>query len=224
MTSVSHKHSSNKGITMSNLLFNRKSATVALAATAVLGGGVAFAYPSGTPLSVSASAAPTTDAGHEGQVKVLVTVSAANPTCATRINVAGAPTTVFPAGTTTGAVYIAAASGRRRVSARTVDCRKGEREHAHSQFTVLDAKATGNATSPKGKNYRVELTGLDPASFVTATATLQGETLTQDVDKASVDKRGTATVKFKLKVAGTWVVSSVISPSGEVNSVTVVVS
>lgn len=224
MTSVSHKHSSNKGITMSNLLFNRKSATVALAATAVLGGGVAFAYPSGTPLSVSASAAPTTDAGHEGQVKVMVTVSAANPTCATRINVAGAPTTVFPAGTSTGAVYIPAGSGRRRVEARTQSCRKGEKEHAHSQFVVLDAKATGNATSPRGRNYRVQLTGLDPSSVVTSTATLQGATLKQVVDNAAVDKRGTATVKFKLKVTGTWVISSVISPSGTVNSVTVDVS
>jgi hypothetical protein len=218
MTSVSHEHSSNKGITMSNLLFNRKSATVAVAAVAVLGGGAAFAYPSGQDLTVSAIAKPNGSA-----IDVTVTVDNANPTCGTSIQVQGGADTVFPAGQTTGVVVIPAGSaGSRRVEARTVGCAKGSKEHAHSKFTVLDAKATGAATSPKGQNYRVEFTGLDASSSVTSTATLNGGT-DQLVNSDNVDKRGEATVKFKLKKSGTWVITTVISPSGTVNSVTDVV-
>jgi hypothetical protein len=76
MTSVSRKHSSNKGISnMFNLLFNRKTVVVALAATALLGGGVAMAYPPGTDLTVTATAAPSTDPAHPNTTDVLVTVS-----------------------------------------------------------------------------------------------------------------------------------------------------
>ena len=208
---------------MSSLLFNRKTAVVALAATALLGGGVAFAYPPGTDLTVAATAAPSTDPAHPNTVDVLVSVGNANPTCATRIRVDNGNETVLPAGTTSTHIYIAPGSGRHSVTARTVDCTKGNKEHAKSKFVTLDAKATGAATSPLGKNYKVEFTGLDPDSAVTSTATRQGAPMTQLVDSDDVDRRGEATVKFKLKLSGTWVISTVITPSGSVNNVTVVV-
>jgi hypothetical protein len=224
MTSVSRKHSSNKGISiMSKLLFNRKTAVVALALTALLGGGVAFAYPPGTALTVAASAVPSTDPAHPNTTDVLVTVSNANPTCATRIRVNNSNEVVLPAGTTSTHIFIAPGPGRHSVTARTVDCTKGNKEHAKAKFVTLDAKATGNATSPVGKNYRVEFTGLDPDSSVTSTATRQGTPMTQLVESADVDRRGEATVKFKLKTSGTWVITTVITPSGAVNNVTVVV-
>jgi hypothetical protein len=224
MTSVSRKHSSNKGITnMSNLLLKRKTAVVALAATAVLGGGVAFAYPPGMALTVAATAAPSTDPAHPNTTDVLVTISNANPTCATRITVNGSTEVILPAGTTSTHVFIAPKPGTNTVRARTVDCTKGNKEHAKSKFVTLDAKATGKPTSPKGKNYEVEFTGLDPDSAVTSTATHQGSPMTQLVDSDAVDKRGEATVKFKLKLSGTWVISTVVTPSGAVNNVTVVV-
>ena len=223
MTSVSRKHSSkHKGITMSNLLFNRKTAVVALAAIAVLGGGVAFAYPPGTDLTVAATASPSTDPAHPNTTDVLVTVSNANPTCGTRINVDGGSDVLLPAGTTTTHVFIPTGTGTHKVRARTVGCTKGDKEHAKNEFPVLDAKATGAASSPLGKNYEVSFTGLDPDSSVTSTATLSTP-FTQLTDADGVDKRGTAKVKFKLKKSGTWVISTVISPSGSVNNVTVVV-
>ncbi|HST86591.1 MAG TPA: hypothetical protein VLL08_32940 [Kineosporiaceae bacterium] len=224
MTSVSRKHSSNKGNNiMSNLLLNRKTAVVALAVTALLGGGAAVAYPPGTKLTVAATAAPSTDPAHPNTTDVLVTVSNANPTCATRIQIDNGNEVVLPAGTSTTHVYVTSGSGRHSVTARTVDCTKGSKEHAKSKFVTLDAKATGNATSPVGKNYVVNFTGLDPDSAVTSTATRQGSPMTQLVDSDDVDRRGEATVKFKLKASGTWVITTVITPSGAVNNVTVTV-
>jgi len=229
MTSVSRKHSSNKGNTIMSLfnrktLFNRKFAVVALVATAVLGGGVAFAYPPGTDLTVAGTAVPSTDPAHPNTTDVLVTVSNANPTCATRIQVDGGNEVVLPPGTSSIHIFITPKPGTHSVRARTVGCTKGNKEHAKNKFVTLDAKATGNPTSPAGKNYTVEFTGLDPTSAVTSTATHQGSPMTQLVDADGVDKRGEATVKFKLKLTGTWVISTVVTPSGAVNNVTVVVS
>ncbi len=225
MTSVSGKHSPNKGISiMFNLLFNRKTAVVALVAAVVFGGGVAAAYPPGNKLAVAATAAPSTDPAHPNTTDVLVTISNNNPTCSYRVRVNNSYDTVLPAGTTTTHIFIAPGSGRHSVRARSIDCPKGSKEHAKAKFVTLDAKATGNATSPVGKNYKVELTGLDPDSTVTSTATRQGTPMTQLVDSDDVDRRGEATVKFKLKTAGTWVITTSISPSGAVNNVTVVVS
>lgn len=223
MTSVSRKHSSNKGIMMSKLLFNRKTAVVALAATAMLGGGVAFAYPPGTDLTVAATASPSVDPAHPGTTDVLVSVSNANPTCATRINVDHGPDVILPAGTSSVHVFIAPGTGTHGVRARTVNCTKGNKEHAKNKFVVLDAKASGAPTSTVGTNYKVEFTGLDPSSSVTSTAT-HSSPFAQLTDADAVDKRGEATVKFKLKLKGTWVISTTVSPSGAVNNVTVEVS
>jgi hypothetical protein len=209
---------------VSKLFFNRKFAIVALAVIALLGGGVAFAYPPGTDMTVAAVATPSTDPAHPNTADVLVTVSNANPSCKIKIEVDGGSTVILPAGTTTVHVFIPPGSGRHSVTARTVDCPKGSKEHAKSKFVILDAKATGAATSPVGKNYRVEITGLPPNSTVTSTATRQGSPLVQLVDSDAVDRRGEATVKFKLKPAGTWVVTTQVNPAAVVNSVTVVVS
>ena len=197
-------------------MFSRKTLIVALVATAMLGGGVAFAYPPGTKLTVTATAAPS-----GGATKVLVSIQNANPTCATKIEVEGGATVIFPAGTTTGEVTIPAGTGRRRVEARTVDCPKGSKEHAHSNFSILNAHATVTGSNSR---YEVEYTGLDAKSTVTATATRSGSS-EQVVKSGNVDNRGEATIKIRLRTAGTWVITSVISPpgTGSVGPVTVVV-
>jgi hypothetical protein len=221
MTSVSRKLPSNKGKHMSNLLMNKKTAVFALAATAVLGGGAAFAYPAGSKLTVSATAAPS-----GGSTDVLVSIQNSNPSCSTSIEVEGAAATTFAPGQTSGHVTIPAGSGSRRVEARTVDCAKGSKEHAHANFSIVDAKATGPATTGVKQKYEVALSGLDQDSTVTSTATLTGSNpLVQLVDSDNVSKSGQATVKFKFKVPGTYTITTVISPGGgSVNPVTVTVS
>jgi hypothetical protein len=208
---------------MSNLLLNRKTAVVALAATAMLSGPVAFAYPPGTDLTVAASAAPSTDPAHPDTTDVLVSVGNANPTCATRIRVDNGNETVLPAKTVSTHIFIAPRSGRHSVRARTVGCGKGSKERAKARFFVLDAKATGPATSSVGKRYKVTFSGLDPDSSVTSTATLQGASLTQVVGGNDVNRRGKASVKLRLTVSGTWVITTAVAPSGAVNNVTVLV-
>ena len=203
---------------MSHALLNRKTAVASVVATAVLAGGVAFAYPPGTDLTVSGQATPLPG----GQADVLVTIANADPSCSTRISVRGADDVVLPPGTYTVHVTIPAKSGRIRVNARTVDCRP--KEHAHSTFVILDAKAVGESpTVAVRKNFEVELSGLQPGTSVTSTATLQGsDPLVQLTESDGVNKRGQATNKFKFKQKGTWVISSETTPPGTViNSVTV---
>jgi hypothetical protein len=211
-------HAEPRGITMSKVLLNRKTAVGAVVATALLAGGVAFAYPPGTRLTVSGQATPLPGGT---QADVLVTVANADPTCAITVSVGG-ETLDLLAGTFTGHVTIPVESGRIRISARTVTC--DDNEHAHSNFVILDAKAAGeSSTVPVKTNFKVELTGLQPGTSVTSTATLQGsDPLVQLVESDGVDKRGEATTKFKFKQKGTWVITSETTPPGTViNSVTV---
>jgi hypothetical protein len=221
MTSVSRTHSSKQGDPMSKLFMKRKIAIVALAAIAVLAGGVAFAYPPGMRLAVSATA--SNDPAHPGQTTVLVTVTNANPSCSTRINVDGGNEVLLAPGVTSTTVYIDPRPGRHTVRARTVGCEKGSKEHARNKFVTLDAKASGATSSPKGKNYRVDFTGLDPDSSVTSMATRVGGNQPVGAESDHADRRGEATVKFKLKESGTWTITTTVSPSGTVNPVTVVV-
>jgi hypothetical protein len=196
--------------TVSKLTLNKKSAVIALAATAVLAGGVAFAYPNGVPLTVAATAAPSNDPAHLGQTAVIVTVSDANPTCATRIRVDGGNEEVLPAGTTTTTIFITPSPGRHSVRARTLDCAKGQKEHADSKFVILDAQASGPATATVKKNYQVKLAGFEPETDITVTATLPGTNpLVQVQDTDTADRRGNAKVKFKFTQPGTWVITSV---------------
>jgi hypothetical protein len=212
MTSVARKHSSIRGFIVLNTLLNKKTAVVGLAAVAVLGGGVAFGYPAGTDLTVSASA---TQSG--GNTSVMVSVGNANPTCATRIQLDGGSEFVLPAGTTTATVPFGTASGSHSVSARTVDCAKGAKEHAKSKFVVLNAKASGAGSATVKKNYQVDLSGFDAGSTVTVTATLPGSNpLVQIQQSDTADKRGTGKVKFKFPTAGTW--SIVTTATGGVSA------
>ena len=216
-------HSSIKGnINVLKSMLNKKTAIIVLAGTAVLGGGVAFAYPSGTPLTVAATAAP--DPGNPGHTTVLVTVSAANPTCSTRIRVDGGHEVLLPPGTTTTTIDLTSGAGRHSVTARTVGCKKGDKEHAKSRFVTLDAKATGAPTAHVRKNYPVELSGLEPGTHITVVASLNGgpAVLTED---DTVDRRGEAKVKFKFKIAGTYSIVTTVDGGGTpVNSVTVIVT
>ena len=211
---------------MSNKLFskqallNKKTIVVGVAALALLGGGVAAAYPPGMDLEVSATAAP-----QGGATQVLVSIQNSNPSCSTVIGVEGAADTTFAPGQTTGTVTIPSGTGSRRVDARTTGCTSGGNEHAHSNFSIVNAQAAGNSTSQVNKNYTVNFTGLDADSSVTSTATLPGSNpLRQVVNSDNASKRGTASTKFKLRYPGTWVISTTISPSGTVNNVTVNVS
>jgi hypothetical protein len=191
-------------------LLSRKTAIAGLVMVAGLGGGVAYAYPSGTAMTVSATA---TTSGTSAPVTV--TVANGNPACQIRVNVDGGPDIVLPAGTSTTTVTIPAVAGSHSVRARTVDCPKGAKEHAKSKFVILNAQASHAATAQVKKNYEVTYSGLQPDDILTVTATLSGSSpLQQLVDSDSVDKRGNAKVKFKFKSAGTWSISSSASPSG----------
>jgi hypothetical protein len=203
-------------------LLNKKMAVVVVATAAVLGGGVAYAYPPGTALSVGATASP--DSANPGHTKVPVTVSAANPTCSTLIKVDGGHDVTLPPGTTTTTIDLASGgAGRHSVTARTVGCKKGSKEHAKSKFVTLDAKATGGATSPVKKNYEVNISGLEPGTHVTVVATLAGGSVVL-TKPDTADRRGNAKVKFKFKVAGTYSIVTTVDGGGTpVNSVTVVV-
>jgi hypothetical protein len=201
-----------------NSLLTKKAAIVGLSAAALLGGGVAYGYPSGTALTVSATAAPM-----NGTVKAMVSVANANPTCATRIRIDNGNEVVLPAGTTTTTIDLGTVTGRHSVTARTVDCAKGQKEHAKSKFVVLDGKATGDATAHVKKKYPVAISGFEPGTDVTVTATLVGSNpLVQVHDSDTVNKRGEAKTSFKFPQAGTWsVVTSGIGGSAPAFTVTV---
>jgi hypothetical protein len=207
---------------MATTFASRKTAIIALAATAVLGGGVAYAYPPGTDLTVAAAAAATSG----GNADIMVTVSNANPSCQTLVQVEGAPSVLLPAGTTTHTFTVVASPGRHSVTARTVDCPKGQKEHAKSKYVILNAQASHAPTAQVKKNYQVDYSGLQPDDVITVTATLSGNlTQPQLTESDSVDRRGDAKVKFKFPKAGTWVITSTASPSGAtVASFNVVVS
>jgi hypothetical protein len=221
MTSVARKHSSIRGsFIVLNTLLSKKTAIAGLAAVAVLGGGVAFAYPAGTDLTVSASATQT-----DGVTSVMVSVGNANPTCATRIQIDSGNEVVLPAGTTTTTVPFGSVNGSHSVSARTVDCAKGEKEHAKSQFVVLNAQASGATTAKVKKSYAVNLSGFQPGSNVTVTATLVGSNpLVQVLDTDVADKRGTAKTKFKFTATGDWSVVTTATGGVTAASYTVTVT
>lgn len=191
---------------------NKKSAVVALVATAMLGGGVAFAYPPDQALNVAATASSDGTSAH-----VLVTVSNANPNCATAIRVTGSSaSTVVPAthgGTTVTTTFdIPGLSGRHSVTARTQHCAKGSKEHAKSKFVVL---TTGNhvsypATAKVRSNYKIYFSGLVP-STTNVSVIGTGPEGKQVSDGATVNRRGEATLKLKFKKAGTWTLVTTIT-------------
>jgi hypothetical protein len=206
-----------------NSLFTRRSAVAALAATVVLGGAVAaYAYPPDKELTVSATASPDGN----GKTKVLVTVANANPSCQIRLTVDGTETVLAKSASTTitTPLIINAVAGRHSITARTVGCAKGSKEHAKSRFVILDAKADAAPTAMLKKNYQVQLHGLEPGSTVTLVATGPGGS-PQVTKSDEVDRRGEAKVKFKFTLAGTWSIVTTVSPSATpVSPITVAVS
>jgi type 1 fimbria pilin len=196
---------------VSNSLLTRKFAVIALAAAAVLGGGVAYAYPPGQALTVSATASPD----GAGKTTVLVTVSNANPSCQIRLEVDGTQTLLPKSASTTitTSLTINSVAGRHSISARTEGCTKGSKEHAKSRFVILDAKTESAPTTRVRKNYLVRLHGFAPASTVTLIATGPGG-VPQLTESDTVDRRGDAKVKFKFPVLGTWSIVTTVSPAG----------
>jgi hypothetical protein len=202
-----------------NKYLNKKSAVLTLVAVGVLGGGAAFAYPPSVAITVSA-ATPT-----PGQV--VVTVDNANPGCGTQIELDGTVITTIPAShsTTTNTVTTTLTtpglSGRHSVSARTVGCTKGSKEHAKTKFVVVTP--SNHVTYPQGDtpatgNYSVKFSGLDPATTtVSVIATGPGK---QDTDSDGIDRRGEATLKVKLKPAGTWTIVTSINVNGTITTET----
>ena len=213
MTSVSRTHSSNRGFTMSKL-FNRKTAVGAIVATALLGGGVAYAYPPDQALTVAATASSDGTTSH-----IVVTVSNANPGCATKVEIGDGPTVTIPASgnstTVTTSVDVTGLTGRHSVSARTVDCPKGSKEKAKSKFVVLTASnnITSPATAVVRTSYVISFSGLTPDT-TTVSVIATGPPGQQLSDDDTVDKRGNASVKLKFKAAGTWTLVTTITTGG----------
>jgi hypothetical protein len=199
---------------------NKKSAIVTLVAVAVLGGGAAFAYPPNAAINVAATA---TSDGTTGTV--LVTVNNANPSCDTRIELDGQlPGTIIPAShstttnTVTTTLVVGGLAGRHTVTARTVNCPKGSKEHAKSaKFVVLTSSnhITYPASANVGTGYVITFSGLTPITTqVSVVATGPGK---QDSDAEAVDRRGEASLKVKFKKPGTWsLVVTITTPSGPV--------
>jgi hypothetical protein len=195
----------------------RRSAVVALAATAVMAGGVAaYGYPNGTEMTVSATAGPTDPAGG---TSITVTVSNANPACQIRVRIDNDNEQILPvSGTsaTTTIVVAPAIEGRHTVRARTVNCTEGaDKEHAKSRFVVEDAMVTGPANADLGKYYRLTISGLEPGTPVSLVATApDGSPSVGPAQDDVANNRGEAKLRVRLTEAGTWSVVVSAQPSG----------
>lgn len=202
---------------MTTRLSKRRGAVVALAATAVMTGGVAaYGYPSGTEMTVSATAGPTDPAGG---TSVLVTVSNANPACKIRVRIDNGNEQILPvSGTsaTTTIVITPAIEGRHTVRARTVDCTKGaDKEHAKSRFVVEDAMVTGPDTADLGKYYRIDIAGLEPGTPVDLVATAPDGHTMGPAQEDTANSKGEAKLRVRLDQEGTWSVVVTAQPEGE---------
>jgi hypothetical protein len=186
-------------------LINKKSVVLVLAAAGLVGGGVAYAYPPDAALTVSAVTNGSNDA--------TVTINNANPGCGTQIELDGTVVKTVPAtGNTnpiTTTVPVTGLTGRHSISVRTVGCPKGSKERAKSKFVILTS--SGNITYPTNPtvgSYVVKFSGLTPGTTtVSVVATGPGK---QDSDTDTVDRRGEASLKVKLKPAGTWTIVTTI--------------
>ncbi|GLY17246.1 hypothetical protein Kisp01_42610 [Kineosporia sp. NBRC 101677] len=200
-------------------MLSRKAAAVGVAALVGVGGGVAgvaYAYPSGVPLTVSASASTA-----NGQTVLTVSLGNADPRCATEITVNGNYFGTLTGGQTTLSAPIPNTSGRNRVRARTIDCDLKER--ARSEFVIPNAQLSGPGTAAVKDRVEYSLTGLEPGTTVTVTAVRSGGGATYS-DTDVVDRRGEAEVRIRYKVSGTYAVSASVNGSVVGSSVTTVVS
>ncbi|MBT0768864.1 hypothetical protein KIH74_08000 [Kineosporia sp. J2-2] len=192
---------------MTQRRISRKSAAIGVAAIVGLGGGaagVAYAYPSGVPLTLSASA---TGPDGDGNSVVTLTLGNNDGRCGALVTVDGVSQLV-PAGQSTATITVAAGSGRHRARVRTVDCALDER--ARVDFVVPDAAISGPTDGQAGDSFRYELSGLEPGTTVSVQAVLTGgDAVYGDTD--TVNKRGEAKVKFRIKVAGEYVVTASVA-------------
>jgi hypothetical protein len=111
------------------LLNSKRTVIGSLLGVALIGGGaagVAFGYPAGVPLTVAATA--------DSSGIATVTVTNANPGCDTQVEIDGHVVGTIAANNTTTqtGMYPVSGTGRHKVSARTLDCQKGQKEHANS--------------------------------------------------------------------------------------------
>jgi hypothetical protein len=188
-------------------------AATGILAVVGIGGGVAYAYPPGTDLTVAASA---TSPGANGKSDVTVTVGAVDPTCTTRISIDGVDVAIIPPGQTTTTVSIDGTQGRHRVRARNTGCQNGDNEKARADFTILThaAISPANTTVQRNRNARFDLSGLAPIdATVTVSAVRSGGGSTVNAAEDEVDRRGNANVKFKFPQNGTWVLTATINGS-----------
>ncbi|GAA3637103.1 hypothetical protein GCM10022223_64770 [Kineosporia mesophila] len=196
---------------------NRKAAVVGILAIAGIGGGAAYAYPSGVPLTISASAVRVDDSNST----LTVTLGNADPRCSTAVTVNGAPFVTLGPGQTTASGPATTGSGRNRVRARTIDC--ALKESARSDFVVPNAVLTGPTSAVVKEQVRFSLTGLEPGLDVTVQAVKVGGGATYS-DTDISNRRGEAKVRLKFKVKGTYVVTASINGSAVGNSITITVN
>lgn len=204
---------------MTKRYISKKAAAVGVAAVVGLGGGaagVAYAYPSGVPLTVSSSAASLGN----GQANVTVSLGNADSRCSTEITVNGTYFGTLTGGQTTLTKAIPVGSQRNRVRARTIDCDLKER--ARGEFVVPNASLSGPGNAAVKEQVRYSLSGLEPGTTVTVTGVKVGGEAYSDADVA--DRRGEAKVRLKFKTKGTYVVSAKVNGSVVGNSITTIVN
>lgn len=184
---------------------SKKAAAFGVAAVVGIGGGaagVAYAYPSGVPITVSASATRI-DASN---ASVMVSVGNADPRCQTRLTINGVERVLDP-GQSTYSGTVPYVSGRNRVRARSVNC--AINESARVDFVVPNAQMSGQTSAPVNSRVRFDLTGLEPGTEVTVMAVRSGGGATYS-DTATVDRRGEASVRLRFRSAGTYAVTATV--------------
>lgn len=194
---------------MTSTRISKRTAAVGLAAVVALGGGaagVAYAYPSGVPMTVSASSTKVDDSTQS----VTVSLGNSDPRCSTTITVNGTYFTTLTGGATTYTGTVPFVSGRNRVRARTVDC--DLRERSRTEYVVPDAAISGPSSVAEGGRVRYRLSGLEPGTTVTVQAVEAGGAASYS-DTDVVNRRGEASVRFRFRVAGTYAVTASVNGS-----------
>ena len=199
---------------MPNRLGPIKVAVSAVIALGAVGGSVAYAYPSGTSMDVTASGAVNSNSVTD----VAVTVVNANPNCQINIKVQGAPVIVVPAGRTgaeatqiTRTTTISATSGQHRVRVSATDCSARERTQ-----TVFDVADSGVRTSSKvyhrGDQFIVSAFGFTPNAHITFRLTpASGGPSLEQITPNVTNRQGKAQARFTIKgnaPTGDWVLSA----------------
>jgi hypothetical protein len=200
---------------MAYRLGSKKVAVGALIALGAVGGSVAYAYPPGTSMNISATATPT---GYGG-ANVVVTVHNANPECQINIKVQGANEVVVPAergGTPeaeviTRTVVTTASRGQRKVTVKATNCTA--REKSQTVFDIIDARLETNSTVyEQGDQFTVRAFGFTPhARIVFRFTPASGAPGLEQSATDLTDRKGNARARFRIKgnaPTGNWVLSA----------------